>query len=155
MNELTWQTVEGEEEVGEVALDSLFESDAYLTKCCEKPDLRFRRREVPPVSDQFSVVCRACGKKGEETDWSWEKAVAFWNIALWNPEYMGRKPLNVAKRLDMLRVQLNELRIGGIPYYQLRELMDCLGEVPILLHALVIEAEENRVRQYSREVEDA
>ncbi len=59
--------------------------------CCEKPNLWFQIIDASPVTNLFCVVCKACGKIGKTTNWSWPEAVVLWNIALLEAFRAGEK----------------------------------------------------------------
>lgn len=143
---INWARVrdtESSDQLEETALENVIGLD-HVSKCCDSPDLRFQRMDVTPTADYFRVVCKFCGRVGEATDWSWGKAVALWNIALWNPTYMGRDPLKLADELE--RIDLNSLTLKD-----LSTVLESLKKAPRYLRSLVYEVETAKIEPHIME----
>ena len=111
------------------------------TNCCQAPDLWFQATEVSPVTDQFRVVCKSCGREGGMTDWSAAKAIAAWNIELWNSNYMGRDPLKLADKVEGLNLEQTSIA-------DLITVVELLKKAPQYLRSLVYESETQRLDRF-------
>jgi hypothetical protein len=117
--------------------------DQPVLSCCDKADIWFQRVDATPVTDHFYLICKSCGRKSPETDWSYPQAIAMWNVKLWNPEYYKRKPLKIADTIDKYADDLDNLTLADI-----QAIFKVLKDAPDHLRSLVVEAEANRVEQF-------
>ena len=147
MTDSVWcDVIDDNEEMRETSLSNIVDLEK-VNKCCSEPDLWF---ELMDAGSSYAsrVVCKSCGRKGEDTTWSWENAIALWNIALWNPKFMGRVPLYLADRIEEL--QLN----GEVKLSDAATLLKALKEAPRWLRKLVEEKESAELESHMKEVVD-
>lgn len=131
-------------------IDCSNESNAVMM-CCKTPDIIFCIVDESPVSDAFLLQCQSCKRKGDLSGWSWEQAIAEWNVSLWNPKYHERKPFLLADKIESLKSKINSIQcsveIGNV-------LTEIIDTTPDTLRSLVIISEANRLSRYIKKQEE-